>query len=125
MTRDESLNRAIHEWMGRGEWVLQEVEYCEKCGVEGITEIGSPDYTKDRDAVREFLTSITEENDLVDLGITLKRYGSEASLGHMRNGNSWLTMTPEIALVHISPRQLAEAGAKAVGIWEEENDEVQ
>lgn len=113
------LNQAIHEWMGRGEWVSQEVEYCEKCGVEGITEIGSPDYTNDRNDVREFLAKIIADDPTKELTLGATIGDSIYEYGWMKGYNA----ADIIEAVMLTPRQLAEAGAKAVGIWKEQTND--
>lgn len=113
---DEELNVAIHKWLGKcwHKWdhVLHLV--CVFCGHDlEATKVGNPNYCKDHNAVREFLQSIQD------------RTGAEFSLHFWETfcktdaeGSQFSNMRSIRKAVFATPRQLAEAGAKAVGIYE-------
>lgn len=119
---DEELNIAIHKWLDKGCW-HNDVEIaanqftvkrrCGKCKVEVPLDVSfNPDYCQDRNSVQEFLDYM-ESHEMEWWEMVWALYGASES--------SLFTFPEAVKLaVKLSPRQLAEAGAKAVGIYEEE-----
>ena len=118
---DDQLNRAIHEWMGRGHYhiateVASEENYrnwrCEDCGQRWIISLpqNSSDYCSDHNAVREFFSRMGEYAQTQ----TVERLCEILGLDDERGFDD----LDAIKFIQTSPRQLAEAGAKAVGIYE-------
>ena len=117
---DEELNKAIHKLLGikceQKYMKWHEIYFCAKCVNESPDPVDQrlcsrvKDYCQDHTAVQEFLRAIKSEGDeyifseFTDFiqDILYADYEGEALLD----------------LFLFSPRQLAEAGAKAVGIWE-------
>lgn len=96
------LNQAIHAWMGRGEWSPL---------VDPFDETSGKDYCNDHDAVREFLRMIADADVNDEL---FNKFDAE-----MKRTHSIMIGSPLAFTLNVSPRQLAEVGAKAVGIWSE------
>lgn len=136
---DEELNKKIHEWIGKS---TQGIPSCKNCGAgEGLHHFTTnqcpsggydqtgltptsweytyfevapiTDYCNDHNAVREFLDK-TMDKDFVWVNtiecLAISRSGTRGC-NEMQCGI--------VAGVMMTPRQLAEVGAKAVGIWEE------
>lgn len=138
---DEELNKRIHEWMGGhvcsdyketviiGGLCEHSHWKCGKCG-DGNFCLEEPyslnvNYCQDHTAVQGFLRIASGRPD-VECTIGVADALVTAVTKHDNEFNIWKTDTSgeEIASIVawrvalLSPRQLAEAGAKAVGIWE-------
>lgn len=108
---DSELNTAIHFWMGRGEWHPM---------VNPFDDTSGKDYCQDHNDVREFLQkaeSYKQTNSdfwlpfIQELEKLVSDQQSPEDLDYF--------LSDEIGeFLLAQPRQLAEAGAKAVGIWE-------
>lgn len=118
---DNELNRAIDKFMGvtahrccfeKGEDLFAN---CVECGSYFTDSKNLPNYCKDHNDVREFWATILKQDsyepeylkDFVDKRMFDEGYLSPSRAQIFFEG------------VMIQPRQLAEAGAKAVGIWKE------
>lgn len=128
---NEELNTAIHRYMGNcicsdhkiyeaSKGLCEEKLHwrCGRCGSGQYCEAQNwdikEDYCNDYRAVREFLEAATRDV------INLKRYNMELKSimeeHHVRPEAEW-----EFLTVYTTPRQLAVAGARAIGLIKDGN----
>ena len=110
---DNDLNKAIFEWMGgKGHrcFFVDGKVHCEECGTYFANAKHYPQYTSDHKKVRKFLEAVDAKNEDWPALFWDEFCFTDSEGSHRR--------TIRLA-VFATPRQLAEAGAKAVGIWRE------
>ena len=130
---NEQLNEAIHKWLGfcchdfsgtetykNDDGTEGELDVCIHCGAyeASETEWRDPDYCESHYSVREFLERV--EDSEVEL-MTWKEWFSDLYCRTDKTGSQSSVLRSIRKAVFANPRELAEAGAKAVGIWREDD----
>ena len=128
---NEQLNEAIHSWMGfcchdfsgtetykNDDGTEGELDVCIHCGTyeANETEWRDPDYCESHYSVREFLEAINRSQNSWEWAVE-QLVRDKRLKGQQVGVPKWDFSEGIFYGVWLTPRELAEAGAKAVGIW--------